>query len=197
MMNSSPVASTEDINVDEAKGSNKVESKTRPEPKYRRPLNKDQLAVLRILYRFRFAASEQIAAYMGRTSNKHIQKRLKILEEQGLIGKRYDKSYRIKGQAAEYFLTPKGARLLKSDVAYVKYVHNNAIKALYKNKTVSGDFIGHNVTILKTYLKLKKLYNDKTRQFMHIDMLPHSHFRRGRLTYTSDWTRKRDPSVFP
>ena len=139
-------------------------------------MNKDQLSVLRLLYRFRFATSEQIAGYFNRASNKHIQKRLKILEDQTLIGKRYDKSYKLRGKPATYYLTPKGARLLKATPQYGKYTADNAIKALYKNKTVSEDFIEHNLTVLSTYLKLKELYGDKIQCFTHIDMLPHDHF---------------------
>jgi DNA-binding HxlR family transcriptional regulator len=150
--------------------------KTQSEPKYRRPLNKEQLSVLRILYRFRFSTSEQIARYCKRSSNKHIQKRLKILEDQGLIGKRYDSSYKLRGKPAAYYLTPKGARLLKETPQYGKYTCDNAIKSLYKNKTVSEEFIRHNLTVLNAYLKLKELYGDNIQCFTHIDMLPHDHF---------------------
>lgn len=155
---------------------NKAMNKNKPEPKYRRPLNKDQLSVLRLLYRFRFASSEQIARQFNRVSNKHIQKRLKILEDQQLIGKRYDNSYKLQGKPAAYYLTPKGARLLKTKPEYAKYMHSNAVKALYKNKTVSEEFIGHNLTVLNVYLKLNELYGDKVECFTRIDMLPHDHF---------------------
>lgn len=163
------------MSVNETVAINEVD-KSESEPKYRRPLNKDQLSVLQLLYRFRFATSEQIAGYFNRASNKHIQKRLKILEDQTLIGKRYDKSYKLRGKPATYYLTPKGARLLKATPQYGKYTCDKAIKALYKNKTVSEDFIEHNLTVLSTYLKLKELYGDKIQCFTHIDMLPHDHF---------------------
>jgi DNA-binding HxlR family transcriptional regulator len=165
-----------------ADGVNKTEAisnvidQSKSEPKYRRPLNKDQLSVLRLLYRFRFATSGQMADQLNRASNKHIQKRLKILEDQELIGKRYDSSYKLRGKPAAYYLAPKGARLLKTKAEYAKYVHDNAGKALYKNKTVSEDFIEHNLTVFSAYLKLKELYGEKVQCFTHIDMLPHDHF---------------------
>jgi DNA-binding HxlR family transcriptional regulator len=150
--------------------------KTKSEPKYRRPLNKDQLSVLRILYRFRFSTSGQIANYFNRASTKHIQKRLKILEDQELIGKRYDKTYKLRGKPAAYYLTPRGARLIKKTPQYGKYTCDKAIKSRYKNKTVSEEFIAHNLTVLNVYLKLKELYGDKIQCFTHIDMLPHEYF---------------------
>src|SRR5437868_6830189 len=81
-----------------------------PEPKYRKKLNEEQVEVLQMLYRFRFASSEQIAQFQGKPNAKAIQKRLKILEDQDLIAKRYDKSYKLQGKPAAYYLTPNGAR---------------------------------------------------------------------------------------
>jgi predicted transcriptional regulator len=73
----------------------------KPEPKYRKKLNQEQIAVLQLLYRFRFASSEQIAKHQAKPNSKAIQKRLKILEDQELIAKRYDKSYKLKGKPAQ------------------------------------------------------------------------------------------------
>ena len=77
------------------------------EPKYRRPLNSEQLAVLDCLYKVRFSSSQQIAKYLLKPNQKTIQNKLQILEERGFIGKHYDKSYKLAGRAAEYFLTPR------------------------------------------------------------------------------------------
>src|SRR5437667_6662229 len=82
----------------------------KPKPKYRKKLNEEQVEVLQMLYRFRFASSEQIAQFQAKPGAKAIQKRLKILEDQGLIAKRYDKSYKLQGKPAAYYLTPTGAR---------------------------------------------------------------------------------------
>src|SRR3990170_4920383 len=82
------------------------------ESKRHNKLNTEQLAVLQLVYKFRFASSKQIAAYQQKKSAKTIQKRLKILEDQQLIAKRYDKSYKLKGKPAAYYLLPQGARAL-------------------------------------------------------------------------------------
>lgn len=80
------------------------------EPKYRRPLNLEQIAVLDWLYKVRFSSSKQIAKYLRKANLKTIQNKLQILEKRGFIYKHYDKSYKLAGRSAEYFLTPKGAQ---------------------------------------------------------------------------------------
>ena len=73
-----------------------IPNPAKPEPKYRKKLNEEQVAVLQLLWRFRFASNEQIAKYQQKLNNKAVQKRLKILEDQDLTAKRYDKSYKLK-----------------------------------------------------------------------------------------------------
>jgi len=132
--------------------------------KYRRSLNSDQVKVLEWLYRVRFSASKQIAVMLKKSSHKAIQNKLQILEEQGLIGKRYDKSYKLAGRAAEYYLTPNGARKLQE-----YYINSNdldslaesVIKSLYKNKSVSDGFVLHCLLIADAVRTLKNLYDDK------------------------------------
>ncbi len=134
------------------------------EPKYRKKLNQEQLAVLNLLYTFKFASSEQVARYSGKKNSKHVQKRLKILEDQELIAKRYDKSYKLKGKSAAYYLTPKGARaLIQYDPPEDDEPVN--IKRIYKDKDVSENFIQHSINILSIYLQLDDLYDDKLRFF--------------------------------
>ena len=111
-------------------------------PKYRKRLNLEQVAVLQMLYRFRFASSEQVAKFQEKPGSKAVQKRLKILEDQGLISKRYDKTYKLKGKPAAYHLTPTGARALEANAPRESDEPIN-IKRLYKDKDVSEGFIEH------------------------------------------------------
>ncbi len=130
---------------------------TRPntsEPKYRKKLNKEQITVLHLLYTFRFASSEQIATYQEKSSSKGIQKRLKILEDQGFIAKRYDKSYKLKGKPAAYYLLPKGAREVAVQTDRAEDAPIN-VKGIYKDKDVSESFIQHCLNILNIYLTLR------------------------------------------
>ena len=136
-----------------------VVDKTEARVKYRRPLNKQQLRVLFVLYWYRFCTSKQIAVSLKRLDPKSIQNKLKVLEDQGLISKRYDKSYRLAGRPAEYYITPKGARALEA--AQPDATNPWATKSLYKNRTVSDEFLKHTVTVVDVAQRLRTLYGDK------------------------------------
>lgn len=144
--------------------------------KYRRPLNGQQLKTLHLLYWYRFCTSKQLARSLDKSSHKAIQNKLKILETQGLIGKRYDKSYKLAGRSAEYYITPKGARELEK----LKPGTTNqwATKSLYKNKTVSDDFLRHCVTVTEISQRLRDIYGggDKLRRFSKSSMAQYSHY---------------------
>lgn len=139
--------------------------------KYHKPLNPEQLAVLQWLYTVRFSSSKQLATHLHKASQQTIQNKLHILEDQGFISKHYDASYKLQGKPAEYFLTPKGARQLPADST-----NEWAIKALYKNKTVSPDFIAHCLNVADTVLTLQSIYGDKLRIFTKSDMTAYDYF---------------------
>ena len=139
--------------------------------KYRRPLNPEQLSVLQWLYTYRFSTSKQLATYLHKPNHKAIQNKLQILEEQGYINKRYEPSYKLAGRAAEYFLAPKGARSLPADS-----VNEWALKSLYKNKTLSQDFVQHCLNLADLALRLQAIYGDKLRLFTRSDMAAFDYF---------------------
>lgn len=150
------------------------------EVKYRRPLNKQQIRTLHLLYWYRFCTSKQLARSFGKTSPKAIQNKLQILEAQNLIGKRYDKSYKLAGRSAEYFITPKGARAIEK--ANPNATNTWATKSLYKNKTVSDDFLKHCIAVTETAQRLQAIYGDSKK--LHI--LPKSYM--AQLNYYPSWT---------
>lgn len=147
----------------------KEKHKVKSEPKYRKSLNKDQLSVLELLYEYRFGNSEHIARYFNKTSPKHIQKRLRILEDQKLIGKRYDSSYKLRGKPAAYYLQPKGARTMMHYSPPPDDEPLN-VKGLYKNKTVSENFITYCLCIFGAYLSLRSTYGSKLSFFTKNDL---------------------------
>lgn len=150
------------------------------EVKYRRPLNKQQIRTLHLLYWYRFCTSKQLARSFNKANPKAIQNKLQILETQGFIGKHYDKSYKLAGKPAEYFITPKGARALEK--AIPNSTNSWATKSLYKNKTVSDDFLKHSITVTETAQKLRDIYGDSKK--LHI--LPKSYM--AQLSYYPSWT---------
>lgn len=135
-----------------------IASKNKSEVKYRRPLNDQQVIVLHSLYWYRFCTSKQLALSLNKSDHKSIQNKLQILEAQQLIGKRYDKSYKLQGRPAEYFITAKGARALEK--AKPNTTNTWATKSLYKNKTVSDDFLKHCITIRDTAICLFEIYDE-------------------------------------
>lgn len=137
----------------------------KPETKHRRKLNDEQLEVLELLYKFRFGSNNLIAEYFGKKDRSFVFKRLTILLEQGLIGKRFDSSYRIQGKPAAYYLTPTGARILQQE-------HREPVNitAIYKDKNVSEQFIRHNLDIFSIYNQLKAKYGSKLKFFTKVDL---------------------------
>jgi len=113
---------------------------------------------------------------LQKSSHKAIQAKLQILEAQGLIGKRYNKSYKLAGRPAEYFITPKGARALEA--AKPGTTNPKTTKSLYKNRTVSDDFLRHCTAIRETAQRFIALYSDqaarKLQPFTKTYMVQHS-----------------------
>ncbi len=152
-----------------------ISNPDKSKPKYRKKLNEEQVAVLQLLWRFRFASSEQVAKYQEKPTGKAIQKRLKILKDQTLIAKCYDKSYKLQGKPAAYYLTPHGARMLE---AYKPREADEPIniKRLYKDKDASEGFIEHCKNIFGVYLALKDLYPGKKLYFITKSQLSYEKF---------------------
>lgn len=143
------------------------------EQKHRKKLNAEQLEVLELLYKFRFGSNDLIAQYFGKKDRSFVFKRLSILLEQGLIGKRFDSSYRIQGKPAAYYLTPSGARALQKRREPGKPAIN--IKAIYKDKTVKDDFVRQCLDIFAVYNHLRAKHGDRLKFFTRAN-LNYEHF---------------------
>lgn len=141
---------------------------------HRKPLNSKQLAILRLLYRFRFATTELLTLALDTKSKIKMNERLKILLEQEYIGRKYESEYRLLRKHASYYLLPKGINALKeSDGNYDKAILHN----IHKDKTASDQFINHSLSVFKVYCDLKVKYGDRLRfftksQLTHFDYFP-------------------------
>lgn len=132
------------------------------ERKHRKKLNAEQLEVLGLLHKFRFGSNDLIAQYFGKKDRSFVFKRLSILLELGLICKRFDSSYRIQGRPAAYYLTPAGARMLQEQRESKDVIN---VKAIYKDKTVSEQFVQHSLDLLAIYNRLRTQYGDRLKFF--------------------------------
>jgi DNA-binding PadR family transcriptional regulator len=146
-------------------------------PKYRKKLNDEQVAVLELLWKFRFGSSELIAKYFGKKQGTDVYRRLRVLEDQGFIGRRYEPSYKLQGKPAAYYLMPTGARFLQ-EVRGSDDTEAINIKNIYKDKTVSETFANHCLEIFAIYNQLKAEYGDKLRFFTKSDFATFDYFPR-------------------
>jgi len=142
------------------------------EQKHRKKLNTEQLEVLELLYKFRFGSNDLIAQYFGKKDRSFVFKRLSILLEQELIGRRFDSSYRIKGKPAAYYLLPSGARVLQES----RPDRPINIKAIYKDKAVSEDFISYSLDVFGLYCQLKVRYGDNLKFITKVQLARYDYF---------------------
>jgi protein involved in plasmid replication-relaxation len=136
--------------------------------KHRRKLNTEQLEVLELLYKFRFSSNDLIAQYFGKKDRSFVFKRLAILLEQGLIGKRFEPNYRLAGKSAAYYLTPTGARVLQERRGQDEPEVN--VKVIYKDKTVKDDFVRQCLDIFAAYNRLRAQFGDRLKFFTRANL---------------------------
>ena len=140
-------------------------------PRTRRKLNVEQLEVLTLLYKFRFGTNDLFAEYFGKKDRSFVFKRLSILLEQELIGKRFDSSYRLQGKPAAYYITPEGARRLQE----ARGTEVN-VRTIYKDKSVSEQFVAHCLGLFRIYSVLRKRYGDEFKLFTKSDLSSYDYF---------------------
>lgn len=126
------------------------------QPKYRRPLNTHQLAILNTLYKFRFTTTALLTDNQQANHQRVISNRLKILVDQGYIGMNYDSSYKIKGKPATYYLSTEGIRYLRQQ----PYTEESALRSIYQDKRATEAQIQHRLNVFKTYIAIKQRYPD-------------------------------------
>jgi hypothetical protein len=139
-------------------------------------LNQKQIALLHLIYRFRYATTDLVAQYQGNKAATTVYPRLQYLTEKGYIGRRYEPNYRLEHKSAVYYLLPDGLRILsrqpKADYTYDrKALHN-----IRRDATATDQFIERNLDILFAYCQLKAHYGDNLQFFTKNDLLDYPHF---------------------
>lgn len=146
------------------------------EPKQHYRLTQKQLALLHLIYRFRFVTTELVAQYQGRKSADIVRPRLTALAEMGYIGRKYDSSYKLQGKHAAFYLLPDGMRALRQQpregYEYSKVVLHN----IHKDRDASDQFIEHNLGVLEAYNRLRSLHGDRLQFFTKSDLAAYDHF---------------------
>lgn len=124
-------------------------------------LNAKQLYYLKLMYKFRFVTTPLLSNYQHKKATTTVYLALQNLVEQKYIGRHYAGSYRLRGQAATYYLLPKGTKILKDNsVGTPKVFHN-----IYKDKSASEQFMTHCLSLFTIYNHLRNIYGTHLKYF--------------------------------
>lgn len=128
------------------------------EPKYRRPLNIEQIQILESLYKFRFVTVSTLKAYFSESNpGMNVFKRLEVLQQQGFIAKRYFDNYRLLHKPVAHYLLPDGVRKLAECRDEDDRDEIN-IKGIYRDGRVREPFVMHCLMIFDLYNHLVAKY---------------------------------------
>ena len=136
------------------------------QPIYRKHLSKEQLRLLKIIGKFRFATIPLLSEWLEKNTST-VYERLLVLESQGYLLKRYDGSYRLRGKPAVYALRGKGIRILRDTTnTFSESVYRNQ----YKNPSASEALVDQSLKTFKLCLRLRTTYADKFDYFSKSEM---------------------------
>ena len=120
-------------------------------------LKKGQIAILEALYECRFCSCRLLADSLGITSLSNLHEKLNVLMKHGFVDRRYDKSFRLRGMPAAYYVTPKGLRQLQL-IHGRERVTDAIVKAGYRDRVVSQAFVNHTVRVCAYINQLQHRY---------------------------------------
>ena len=120
-------------------------------------LKKGQIAILEVLYGGRFCSCRLLADRLGITSGSSLHEKLNVLMRHGFVDRRYDKSFRLRGMPAAYYVTPKGLRQLQL-IHGRERVTDAIVKAGYRDRVVSQAFVNHTVRVCAYINQLQHRY---------------------------------------
>ena len=120
-------------------------------------LKKGQIDILEVLYGCRFCSCRLLADRLGITSGSSLHEKLNVLMKHGFVDRRYDKSFRLRGMPAAYYVTPKGMRQLQL-IHGRERVTDAIVKAGYRDRVVSQAFVNHTVRVCAYINQLQHRY---------------------------------------
>lgn len=153
-------------------------ARSKAEPKYRRPLNQEQIDILELICKFRFVTVAALKDYFAETNpGINAFRRLEVLVEQGFIAKRYFDNFRLLHKPVVYYLLPAGVRKLNE---YRDEGDEADIKSIYRDSTVSEQFAMHCVAVFDLYNRLTLQYGDDLEFLAKSDQAAFTDFPRQR-----------------
>jgi DNA-binding MarR family transcriptional regulator len=136
-------------------------------------LTTKQQAILNLLYRFRFATSEQLSQALNITKTT-TNKRLKLMLELKYIGRRYEPEDRLLRKHAAYYLSPDGINELKR-ISKQKYLPN-VLRNIRHDEAASESFAEHCLAVFDLYGMLRAKYGEELQFFTKTQMAAASYF---------------------
>ncbi len=116
-----------------------------------RKLNDKQLQILLLTFKFRYLTTDNLAKLRAISLNSAYSA-LNKLTERGLLGRKHNKSYRLKNKSARYYLTPKAVIYLQDPV----FKLDKEILATRRHEDKkSTSFIDHQVAIVDVFIDIK------------------------------------------
>jgi hypothetical protein len=138
-------------------------------------LRKGQIAILELLYTYRFGSRELLAKSLGIRSGSSLYEKLEVLFRQGYIGKWYDsKKFRWQGLPVAYYLLPKGVQTLQ-ELPEHDFIKSQATRVSYRNQSVGLEFIIDTLKIYELTQDLQATYPG-LKVFTQADMRRYSYF---------------------
>jgi predicted transcriptional regulator len=136
-------------------------------------LTTKQKAILNLLYRFRFATSEQLSQALN-IAKATINKRLKLMMELNYIGRKYEPEYRLLRKHAAYYLLPDGISELKK-ISRKKYLPKT-LRNIRHDEAASESFVEHCLMVFDLYCVLRAKYGSELQFFTGTQMAAFSYF---------------------
>lgn len=124
-------------------------------PRYRKPLNSNQVRVLSLIYKFRFVSVPLLSEYLGKDKSTVYECLLGLVSQQ-YITKNYDSSYRLPPRPATYCLATKGIRYLREHTE----ANHKALRNMYRNKAASEQLVEQSLKNFKLCNQLQRQYPD-------------------------------------
>ncbi len=132
-----------------------------------RKLNPEQLDILHSLYLFRFATSTLLFDKLKPAHRESINSRLNILHKHKLIGRHYDKSYKLDRKPATYFLLPDAFQFLKQEYD----VSDKMLRRIYNDRKATDSFIEYCLQIFAVSNTFDRVYGERIEFFTESEMI--------------------------
>ena len=131
----------------------------------------NQLAVLKLLYRFRFGTTDLLARALDLRDGRYIHTRLEALVSQEYIGKNYDSTYKLDGKPATYYLLPKAFKALKQQHKVTgKELSDKTLRNAYKDKGASHKFIAGKLAVFTIYDRLRAVHGQNLKLWTKVQL---------------------------